>query len=198
MTAPARLCVTRHGETDWNAAGILQGWLNVILNERGRQQSRELAAAFATAGFTRLYTSPLVRSRESADIIGGALGLLPAIQHDGLKERHFGMIQGIPKDELAAFNPALLREIIRRNPACVFDGGESMEAFARRVEDAIVDIGNRESGERVLIITHGWVMDVINRVVRGLPVSTILHAKPKNGESIWLDVVDGKIVGAPS
>ena len=54
IAEPTRICVTRHGETDWNIAGILQGWLEVPLNDRGRQQAFDLARAFAGAGFTRV------------------------------------------------------------------------------------------------------------------------------------------------
>jgi probable phosphoglycerate mutase len=184
---PARICVTRHGETDWNIAGILQGWLDVTLNDRGRQQARDLARAFAPARFDCIWTSPLVRSRETAEIIARELGLAPPSCHDGLKERNFGAIQGIPKSELAELNPALLREIVRRNPACVFEDGEAMDDCATRVHDAIRDLGARHPGARILVITHGWVMDIVTREVRGLPRDTILHVKPKNGESVWLE-----------
>ena len=194
MTAPARLCVTRHGETDWNVEGILQGWIDIPINARGRRQARELAETFASAGFTRIYTSPLIRARETADIIARLLRLPAPVQHEGLKERHFGDIQGVPKAELAELNPALLREIVRRNPNCEFENGESRDDFADRMLEALADIGERESGQRVLVITHGWAMDVVARRVKGLPRITVLHAKPKNGESVWLDVANHRLL----
>jgi len=197
IAEPTRICVTRHGETDWNLAGILQGWLEVPLNERGRQQAFDLAHAFAGAGFTRVYTSPLARSLDTARIIARELRLAPPVAHDGLKERNFGVVQGVPKAELAELNPALLREIVRRNPSCEFEGGESMHDFADRVLEAIADIGAREPGAQVLVITHGWAMDVVARRAKGLPRNTVLHAKPKNGESVWLDVAGGIIRPLP-
>lgn len=194
MTSPARLCVTRHGETDWNVEGILQGWFEVPINARGRRQAQDLAQAFATAGFTRIYTSPLIRARETANIIARALRLPAPVPHADLKERNFGDIQGVPKAELAELNPALLREIVRRNPNCEFENGESRDDFADRVLEALADIGDRERGERVLVITHGWAMDVVARRVKGVPRTTILHAKPKNGESVWLDVANHRLL----
>lgn len=191
--ADTRICVTRHGETDWNIAGVLQGRLDVPLNDRGREQARELALKFANAGFTQLYTSPLARSRETAEILAPLLGLPPPICHDGLQERNFGAIQGIPKAELAETNPALLREIVRRNPACEFEDGETLDECADRVLAAIADIGAREPGARILVITHGWAMDVVTREVKGLPRHTIMHVKPKNGESVWLET-DGRAI----
>lgn len=187
MEAPTRVCVVRHGETDWNTAGILQGWLDVPINDRGRAQARELADAFAETGFTCIYTSPLSRSLETAAIIADRLRLPPPVCHDGLMERNFGVIQGIPKSELAELNPALMEHILKRNPDTAFEQGESMDEFASRVIDALTDIAARSGGERVLVITHGWVMDAITREVAGLPRSAILHRKPKNGECLWMD-----------
>jgi probable phosphoglycerate mutase len=188
-----RICVTRHGETDWNIAGVLQGRLDVPLNDRGREQARELARRFANAGFTQVYTSPLSRARESAEILAPLLGLPPPVCHAGLQERNFGVIQGIPKAELAETNPALLRDIVRRNPAAEFENGETLDECADRVLAAIADIGAREPGARILVITHGWAMDVVTREVKGLPRDTIMHVKPKNGESVWLET-DGRAI----
>lgn len=187
MESRAHVCVTRHGETDWNVSGILQGWFDVPINERGRHQARQLAAAFAGADFAAVWASPLVRARETAEIVAAALRLPPPSCHDGLKERHFGAIQGVPKSELAELNPVLLQQILRRNPAAEFEGGESMDEFADRILAAFADIGARHRGARVLVITHGWVMDVVARHIGGLARNTILNLKRKNGESLWLE-----------
>jgi probable phosphoglycerate mutase len=182
----ARICVARHGETDWNTAGVLQGWLDVPLNRRGREQALELARTFAGADLSAVYTSPLSRSSETAEIIARELRLPPPVRHDGLKERNFGIIQGIPKAELAQLNPALLQQILRRNPASVFEQGESMDECATRVIGAIMDIAGDNAGRRVLVITHGWAMDVVTRHAQGLARNAILHLKPGNGECLWL------------
>jgi 2,3-bisphosphoglycerate-dependent phosphoglycerate mutase len=187
MTGNTRICVVRHGETDWNSAGILQGWLDVPLNERGRRQAHELAERFTASGFAQVGTSPLRRALQTATIIADRLQLPPPASHDGLKERNFGAIQGIPKAELAELNPLLLENILKRNPATSFEQGESMDEFASRVLEAVMEIAARNAGRRVLAVTHGWVMDVLTRHVKGLPRSAILHAKPKNGECLWLE-----------
>jgi len=187
MSRPTLICVVRHGETDWNITGVLQGWLDVPINERGRAQARELAQAVTDSGFACVYTSPLIRALETAQIIAAALQLPPPVRHDGLKERNFGVIQGIPKAELAELNPSLLEHIVKRNPDTRFAQGESMDECATRVLDGVRDIARQRPGARVLAVTHGWVMDAITREVRGLPRSTMLHHKPKNGESLWLE-----------
>ncbi|MFZ4478722.1 MAG: histidine phosphatase family protein [Rhodoferax sp.] len=186
--AAAQICIARHGETDWNRRGVLQGWLDVPLNEKGRRQAREMAAAFADAGFAAVWASPLARARESAEIAATALRLAPPCCHEGLRERHFGAIQGIPKDELAELNPVLLEQILRRNPAADFVGGESMDDFAERVLGALVEIGASHPGDRVLVVTHGWVMDVVARQIAGLARKAVLNLKPGNGDSVWVEV----------
>lgn len=188
MNGSVQVCVARHGETDWNIAGILQGWIDVPVNAEGRRQAQEMAAGFADSGFSCVYSSPLKRALETAEIICRALRLAPPVCHDGLKERNFGAFQGMPKAELAKLKPVLLQQILERNPACCFEGGESMDDFASRVLDAVMSIAEEHSGERVLVITHGWVMDVITRQIRGLPRSAVLNMKRKNGECLWLEV----------
>lgn len=193
LNGSTQVCIARHGETDWNIAGILQGWLDVSLNEQGRRQAAELATAFAGSGVSCIYSSPLSRARESAEIVAGVLRLASPVCLEGMKERHFGAIQGIPKAELADLNPVLLQQILKRNPACSFEQGESMDEFADRVLDAVMSIGRQMPGQRVLVITHGWVMDVITRHIHGLARSAILNLKRKNGEFLWLEVSDEAI-----
>lgn len=189
----ARLCVVRHGETDWNVQGILQGWIDVPLNDIGRRQARELAGCHAPLGFAAVWSSPLIRAAETAGIVAAALGLPPPHLHEGLKERNFGAIQGIPKAELAELNPLLLQQILRRNPAAHFEDGETMDEFAERILAAVDEIGARHRGGCALVVVHGWVMDVLTRHIGGLPRRAILNHKRKNGEALWLDVSRGGI-----
>jgi probable phosphoglycerate mutase len=184
----AHICIARHGETDWNRLGILQGWLDVPINALGRQQAVTLAKNLARENFSAVWTSPLARALETAQIVASALHLPPPSSHVGLREKHFGAVQGVPKNELAELNPALLEQILRRNPAAEFVGGETMDEFADRVIEAIEDIGARHRGERILVITHGWVMDVVTRHIAGHPRHAVLHVKRKNGESVWVAV----------
>jgi probable phosphoglycerate mutase len=196
MAEPALLCITRHGETDWNQQGILQGWTDVTLNALGRRQAREMATRFDRTGFSAVWSSPLLRARETAEIIAPLIRLPFPSFHRGLMERNFGVFQGVPKSELAELNPVELQLILKRNPDGHFEGGETMDEFADRVLAALVDIGMQSAGTRVLIITHGWVMDAITRHVMGLARSAILNLKRKNGESLWVSVAGESIVPA--
>jgi broad specificity phosphatase PhoE len=193
MHTPAILCLTRHGETDWNQQGVLQGWIDVMLNKLGRQQARAMASNFDKQGFAALWSSPLWRARETAEIIAPLIRLPFPKLHDGLMERNFGIFQGVPKAELAELNPVVLQLILKRNPAGHFESGESMDEFADRILVALADIGAQYHGKKVLIITHGWVLDVITRHINGLPRNAILNMKRKNGESLWVAVAGDRI-----
>jgi probable phosphoglycerate mutase len=193
---PAHICIARHGETDWNRSGILQGWFDVPINELGRQQAHVLADNLANSKFDAVWCSPLARARETAEIIASTLQLPPPNCHEGLKEKHFGAIQGIPKSELAELDPALLEQILRRNPAAEFVGGEGMDEFVDRVLAAFDDIGAHHPGERVLVVTHGWVMDVVTRHITGHNRNTVLHLKPKNGDCLWVQIAQQQFQAA--
>jgi probable phosphoglycerate mutase len=186
--APATICVTRHGETDWNISGVLQGWIDVPLNANGRKQALEMADAFKDSGFSHVWTSPLSRASETARIVAEALGLPAPIHCEGLKERNFGRVQGMTKQDLSVLHPGLHADILRRDPVCHFDEGESPDQFADRIVASLHEIARRHPGERVLAMTHGWVMDVITRHVRRLRPTLVLDMKRKNGESLWLAV----------
>jgi probable phosphoglycerate mutase len=196
MSRTVRLCVVRHGETDWNAQGILQGRQDVPLNVCGRQQAAALAGQLAAAGFDALWSSPLRRARETAEIIAAhanAAAPLPSLRlHAGLQERSFGVLEGCSRPQLAATHPLLLQEILRRNPAALFPAGETMDAFADRVLTALLEIAaQQQGGGSALIISHGWVMDVIRRQLAGLPRHALLAGKPANGEMLWVEVAGG-------
>ena len=191
---PAAICVVRHGETDWNVTGVLQGWIDVPLNETGYMQSRMMAERWRDAGFTCIWTSPLQRAARTAEILAAAWGLPPPRANADLKERHFGRIEGMSKREIARRHPGLHEGIARRDPACEFEQGESLEHFVERVQRGVGEIARQHPGEAVLLVTHGWVMDVLTRRIMGLPIDQTLEMKRKNGEALWLRVTSGLIL----
>src|SRR5690242_8696605 len=94
----ATLLLVRHGETDWNAEGRLQGQTDRPLNEYGRRQARELAERLAGDGVVAIYASDLSRAKETAEIVGGRLGL-PVVVDPDLRERNWGTWEGLTPRE---------------------------------------------------------------------------------------------------
>src|SRR4029078_6301282 len=90
----ATLLLVRHGETDWNAPGRLQGHTDRPLNDYGRRQARELADRLGDDGIAAIYASDLSRAKETAEIVGARLGLPVVIDAD-LRERNWGSWEGL-------------------------------------------------------------------------------------------------------
>jgi len=98
------LILARHGETDWNRENRFQGHADPPLNDLGREQSAALAASLAEERIARIYTSPLRRAAETAEIVAAALGL--DVEHvEGLREIDVGAWSGLTRDEIAASFP---------------------------------------------------------------------------------------------
>jgi broad specificity phosphatase PhoE len=149
------LLLVRHGETDWNAAGRLQGHTDRPLNDYGRMQARRLAEQLHGDGIAAIYASDLVRARETAEILGERLGL-PVVLDADLREKNWGTWEGLTPDE-------------RLN---VEFEGETTEEHRERVLRAVRRIAERHPGRRVVVVTHGGSLRRIQAAVAGaaLPV----------------------------
>src|ERR1700735_3011372 len=91
--------VARHGETDWNAAGRWQGHTDVPLNDNGRAQARALAERLRGARLAGVVASDLSRAHETARIVAGELGVSLAYVERELRERGFGVFEGLTRAE---------------------------------------------------------------------------------------------------
>ena len=94
-----RLMLIRHGRSTWNAEGRIQGQADPPLDEMGREQARRLAERLHGEPIVALYTSPLLRARETAGIIGQALDV-PVTPDERLKEYDVGDVAGLTWDQL--------------------------------------------------------------------------------------------------
>ena len=150
-----RLLLVRHGETDANVAGIWQGATDHPLNERGLAQARAVAERLAReeAQVTAVYTSPLRRARQTAEIIAQALGDLPVHEDPDLSEYNLGEWEGLTYQELRY--ERRLWDRMREDPHWAPPGGESAYQFAMRVLAAFQRIAERHQGETVVVVGHG-------------------------------------------
>jgi broad specificity phosphatase PhoE len=144
--------LARHGETDANAEGRVQGSLDPPLNDRGREQARALAEQVAPLGIKALYTSQLQRARETADIVGEALGLTPKVD-PRFAESFRGEWEGRLIAEIKAEDPTGWNGSMAVEPGFRFPGGESLEEHAARVEAGLVDVARGPLP--ALVVCHG-------------------------------------------
>jgi broad specificity phosphatase PhoE len=154
--------LVRHGETDYNATGRFQGRTDTPLNDRGREQSRALARALEGEGLAALYSSPLARARETAEIVGARLGLEP-VYDDRLVEAYAGEWQGRLCDDVIAEAPGAFAAWRAAEPGFRFPGGESVAEQAARVAAALADVA--AGPLPALVVTHGGAIRTVVGVV---------------------------------
>lgn len=182
-----KLCLIRHGETDWNAQGRLQGWTDIGLNATGRAQAAAVAGALAGTAFDAIISSPLQRAFHTAEAIVEKLAGSHTIrQEPRLRERHFGDLQGLTRGEIAAGFPAVQAELNARRPGYQPPGGESLQDFAARVHGLLRELRQQHHGEQLLLVAHGGVLDIAYRLASDQDLhSPRLHALP-NAAINWL------------
>jgi broad specificity phosphatase PhoE len=155
MSAPSGVYLARHGQTAYNLERRFQGQLPVTLDDTGRAQAAELAERAAERGFAALWSSPLVRARETAEIVAGRIGLEP--REDGrLVETDAGDWTDLLFSDVQAKEPAEFAAFAAGDPKFAFPGGESFAHQEQRVAAALEEV---ERGELpALVICHGMVI----------------------------------------
>jgi len=170
----ALLCI-RHAESTMNAAGLWQGQADPPLSAAGRAQARRLAGALRLAELEAVVSSDLARARETAAILGDALGLAPAAE-PGLRELDVGAWSGLGHAEIARLWPD---EYARFRAGCEETrpgGGETRRELRARVVAALRAVAARWPGRRVAVVFHS-----------GAIRSVAPHAKLGHAEGLWLD-----------
>jgi probable phosphoglycerate mutase len=155
MRRMRRILLARHGETAWNALGKLQGHTDIPLNDVGREQARALAESVRDAGVTAVWTSDLTRARETGAIAAAALELAAPTVEPELRERQFGVFEGLTRDECATQHPEAWQAWMAQTGAP--PGGEPRLEAAARMARALGRIAATEGGP-VLVVSHGGVM----------------------------------------
>ena len=165
--APTRLVVIRHGETDWNAEGRMQGQLDAPLSRRGRWQAGRLGDALAGEGIEAIVASDLSRALDTARALAAAVGL-PVSTDPGLRERCFGVFEGHTYAEIDARWPEEALRWRGHDAAFGPEGGERLEDFAERAVAAVRRAAEAHPGRTVAVVTHGGVLDSLYRAAYGL------------------------------
>lgn len=158
-----RMLLARHGQTAWNVLGKLQGHTDIPLDDIGRDQARGLAATHAATGLRTVWTSDLGRARETGAIVASILGLPEPRIEPELRERRFGVFEGLTRDECAAHHPEAWQAWQARTAPP--PGGEPIEEAVRRMSRALERIAALEEGP-ALVVSHGgvmrlWLMDLL-------------------------------------
>ena len=165
-----RLCLVRHGETAWNAEHRVQSQLDIPLSEVGLKQAQAVGRALKEEHFDAIYSSDLVRARQTAEPIANFLSIKMLLEKD-LRERHYGIFERLTYAEVKVRYPEDYARFEAREPDYAFRTGESLKDFSARSIAVISKIVNEHKDKSILVFTHGGVLDKLYRFITGLPLS---------------------------
>ena len=157
-----RLIAIRHGETAWNLASRLQGHVDIGLNETGRMQASRLARAMTGERLDAVYSSDLARAWDTARALTERVGHRVRT-HRGLRERSFGVFEGLTYAEIERRFPDQARRLHQRETSFGPDGGETLQAFHERSVGTVTALAAQHRGQHIAIVTHGGVLDALYR-----------------------------------
>ena len=155
-----RLILLRHGQTDYNVAGRMQGHLDSVLTAVGHEQAAAAAPVLAALGPDRVVSSDLQRAVDTAEVVGTACGL--AVKFDArLRETHLGEWQGCTVPEIDLDYPGAIATW-RSDPTWAPPGGESrVDVVARSrpvVDELDAEFGDSDGSSTVLLVAHGGLI----------------------------------------
>lgn len=167
--------LARHGESDWNVEKRFQGHSDRPLTERGRKQAHALADLVASEKIDAVYTSPLSRARETAEIVAARAGLEPVALPE-LREVDTGNWSGLSRADVEARFPEGFTRW--RSGGSGWEDGETYEEMGERVIGALRTIAEDHPDGRVLVISHGGPIRAIHAAAEGVAIDDYRRLKP--------------------
>jgi broad specificity phosphatase PhoE len=197
----SRLILVRHGETEGESSIRYHGRTDVALSELGRAQMRLASHAIETRrgnrNFARVFSSPLVRASEGAQIVASAAA--PLITIDEFTEVHFGLFEGLTADEIRERYPD---DFARWNadrlaPNYTYPKGESRAAFTARVErglERMLEAWTPRDGDALLVAHRGVIRAIVRKLTRREPDVQLGSIQIVRFDNDWhvetLDLID--------
>ncbi len=182
-----RLFLLRHGETAWNRARRVMGRRPIPLCDEGRAQLAQVAPHLRGLGIAEIWTSPMVRARETAEIAAEALGGIPIREDDGLAEVDYADWEGRGFAELLA-DPAYHK--FHEDPlgSRVPGGGETLLEVRRRVFAAAERALASSSGGHPLLVSHGDPLRLVLAACMAVPPIEFRRLRVDNGALSAVDL----------
>ena len=165
-----RLILIRHGRSIWNAQRRIQGCADPPLDEVGREQAHRLAERLYEEEHppAALYTSPLQRAQETADIIGETLGV-PVVPDERLKEYDVGEISGLTWEQVVEQYPDVAQRWVESVEEEVkLPGAEEPQSFRSRVVAVVGEILARHTEDSIGVVAHGGTLGAYLNYLIGL------------------------------
>ena len=174
MGRPLTLLLVRHGQSEWNARGLMQGQTDGIpLTELGHAQAAGAAAELARLRPGALIASDLLRATQTAEHCARATGL-PVTVTAALREQGYGVLEGRPSRELWDV-------VDWTDPHWAAEGGESLARLHDRVAAFLRELRAAPQADVVALVTHGDMIRALQAVVGGLGPAGLPAVTPPNG-----------------
>lgn len=186
-----KIYLVRHGETDWNQAGLLQGQTDIALNDQGLEQAHEAAERLKEVPFEIAFCSPLIRAKRTAEtIIGDRKITLTADER--LRELNFGPWEGV---DIRTIKDAVSQPFTNPGSYIPPEGAESFAQLYKRSGEFVDQVLLPLEGtyETVLVVAHGGVNRSILNPVLNIPVDDFWRMHMGNCATAILDCTDGKL-----
>lgn len=183
--------VVRHGQTEWNREGRIQGATDNPLNATGREQAASLGRTLADVQVDAVYTSSHQRARQTAAVFEGRA---PIVAMDELRERSYGKFEGASEKD-----PAVVADWNARRKTWTDDmeGGEALEAQSRRAEAALRQIRERhKTGGTLVLVAHGGINPLLVSHLTGIPPQEGASAINQGNDEVYR--IEISRAGAPS
>ena len=186
------LLFVRHGETDWNRQQRFQGQIDVPLNGTGHAQAERLAQRLAGERYDAFFTSDLTRARETAAPLAAHWGVEP-VAVTGLREQSFGVLEGLDVPTIKERHADLWERWLEHRADFALPRGESLRQFHTRVMTAVRELAADAPQRRLIVVTHGGVLDMLWRSANGLPLDGLRACDIPNTGLNRLRWVDGTL-----
>lgn len=157
-----RVLIIRHGQTDWNKQGLLQGTKDIPLNEVGKAQAESAYDALCKEEIDVAFCSPLIRTRQTAEILLKGRNI-PIIYDERIVERRFGVAEGG-----SVYDIDFESTWIPGQPP-MYEGMETFEMLLERITDFFDDIYEQYKDKTVLVVTHGGASITCGYYFCGIP-----------------------------
>lgn len=193
------IVLVRHGQTQWNCEGRIQGHTDSPLTAEGVRQAKALAARLTGESFAAVYASDLGRAQHTAEIL--ACGRWPIHLREALRERSFGVGEGLTYAEMEARYPLAFSRVNTMDPDYRMPQGESRADLHNRVCAAFGAMALAHPAARVLVVSHGGVLAAVYRWIKGMSIASpqaveipnvgynrLRHADGAWSIAVWADV----------
>lgn len=187
-----RIILTRHGQTQWNVEGRVQGNLDSPLTENGRIQARSLAARLKEEGVQHLYSSDSLRAIDTAEEIRSVLGLTEIITKPALREFCFGEWEGRIWQEVRQTYPDIFKIWDSEPHLVTTPGGENMNLVMERAWMVLQDIIKIHLGETVCLVTHGITLKLLVTKALGFEIHEWAKSPWQHNTALNIFETDGQ------